>query len=44
MNWMSRNSYLSALVLGALALVRVEGKVVINEIFYHAPNGIEDLQ
>ena len=44
MNRMSRFSYLNALLLGAMTLVRAEGKVVINEIFYHAPNGIEDLQ
>jgi hypothetical protein len=44
MIWMRRSSFCRALLAGALLLMRVEGKVVINEVFYHAPNGIEDLQ
>ena len=44
MNWIKPSSYCRALLAGALLLTRVEGKVVINEVFYHAPNGLEDLQ
>lgn len=42
--WIKSSSYCRALLAGALLLTRVEGKVVINEVFYHAPNGLEDLQ
>ncbi len=44
MNWIKPSFYCRALLAGALLLTRVEGKVVINEVFYHAPNGLEDLQ
>lgn len=46
MNWMRTTPVCQALGLGVLLCWHVQGhaKVVINEIFYHAPNGIEDLQ